>query len=222
MKKTLLVLLVLVMMTSLLAPLAAADAGAPSREDMRGHGDIAVPKKESWLPAYETRYVFSSGGVASFLFKAPKPEDRFYFADILDGTELTVLAEENDFYLVKFGKRGLGWISTGETAEDKAMLESIPDLKEGSWIYRRGEGESNTFAVRFGEKRQAELLCAADGARGSSGWILSQRRVWLDNKYFIWDGGKFVSRDEYWSPEGLIRYTIEPDAEGLYDRLAGK
>ena len=57
MKKFLTIFLALVLMMSLFAPIAAADNadGKPSREDMRGHGDIAVPRKDSWLPAYETR-----------------------------------------------------------------------------------------------------------------------------------------------------------------------
>lgn len=227
MKKMLLILLVLVMLTSLFAPLAAADDGAPSRADMRGHGEIAVPKKDSWLPAYETRYVCSSGGVAAFLFKAPKLKDKMIIDNVLEGTELTVLAKETDtknnvdFYLVKMPFNRLGWICVGQTAEDTALLDSVPDLSEGSWIYSRGEGEKNSFAVRFGEKRRATLLRASDGARLGSGWILSERRVRLDDKYFIWDGEKFVSRDEYKGAEGKIRYTITRDTEGLYDKLAG-
>lgn len=227
MKKMLLILLVLVMLTSLFAPLAAADDGAPSRADMRGHGEIAVPKKDSWLPAYETRYVCSSGGVAAFLFKAPKLKDKLIIGNVLEGTELTLLAKETDtknkvdFYLVKMAPNRLGWICVGQTAEDTALLDSVPELSEGSWIYSRGEGDANRFAVQFGEKRRATLLRVSDGARIGSGWILSERRVFLDNKYFIWDGEQFVSRDEYKSAEGRIRYTITRDTEGLYDKLAG-
>lgn len=227
MKKILPILLVLVMVMSLFAPIAAADnSGAPSREDMRGHGDIAVPKQDSWLPAYETRYVCSTGGVGAYLFKAPKLDMDLYFEDVLEGTELTLLAKETDtknkvdFYLVKMSGRRLGWICVGQTAEDNSLVESVPDLSEGTWILSKGEGEKNTFAVQFGPKRQATLLRASDGARLRAGWILSMRRVRVDDINLVWDGEQFVSQYEYTTAQGKIRYTLTPDTEGLYDSLS--
>lgn len=228
MKKILPLFLALVLVMSLFAPAALADnGGAPSREDMRGHGDIAVPAAGSWLNSYETRYVCSSGGVAAFLFKAPVLDMDLYFDDVLEGTELTVLAKQSDkrgyeFYLVKMADRRVGWICVGQTAEDTALLDSVPELTEGSWLLKMGEGEKNTFAVQFGPKRSATMLRASDGAKLLSGWILSGRRVLLDGKYFIWDGESFVSRDEFQTVQGNIRFTVEPDAEGLFDRLAAK
>lgn len=221
MKKTLLIFLALVLLASLFTPLAAADSGAPGPDDIKGYGDIVPPKKGSWLPDYETRYVCASGGVAAFLFTEAKLDTKLVFDNVLEGTELTLLAKENEFYLVKLADRRVGWICIGQTAEDTSLLDSVPDLSEGSWIYRRGEGERNSFAVRFGEKRKATMLRSSDGARIGSSWTLSGRRVRLDNKYFIWDGEQFVSRDEYKSAEGRIRYTITADTEGLYDKLAG-
>ena len=221
MKRVLMIVLVAVMLAGCLAPMAMAETpeGSPGREDMRGHGEIAVPKKVSWLPAYETRYVCASGGVAAFLFTAPKLDMDLRFDDVLEGTELTLLAEENGFYLVKFGRRGLGWICKEMTAEDTALLVSVPDLREGVWVLSMGEGEKNTFAVKFGEKRSAMLIRPCDGAKLRSGWILSGRRVWLNEQYFIWDGENFVSRDEYLTGTGLVRYTIKPDAEGIGSAL---
>ena len=210
MKRVLSLLLAVMLLAVCLTPAVMAEGG-PSREDMRGFGDIAVPKSGSWLPAYETRYVCSSGGVASFLFKAPKLDMELYFDDVLEGTELTVLAKENDFYLVKMAGHRLGWICVGQTAENNDLLESVPELKEGTWTYRMGEGEKNTFTVAFGEKRSAELTRQSDGAKIRSGWILSGRRVWVNERYFIWDGEQFVSRDEYWTPQGMTRFTITLD-----------
>ena len=149
MKKVLSLLLAVMLLAVCLVPAVMAEGG-PSREDMRGFGDIAVPKSGSWLPDYETRYVCSSGGVAAFLFKAPKLDMELYFDDVLEGTELTVLAKENEFYLVKMSGHRLGW-------------------------------------------------------------ILSGRRVWVNERYFIWDGEQFVSRDEYWTPQGMTRFTITLD-----------
>ena len=227
MKKFLTIFLALVLMMSLFAPIAAADngSGAPSREDMRGHGDIAVPRKDSWLPAYETRYVCASGGVAAFLFTAPVLDMDLHFDDVLEGTELTLLAKQSDrngceFYLVKMADRRLAWICAGQTAEDTKLLDSVPDLTEGSWILNKGEGEKNSFAVQFGPKRSATLRRVSDGARIGSGWILSGRRVWVDEKYFIWDGEQFVSRDEFQTGQGKIRFTLTRDTEGVYDKLS--
>ena len=227
MKKFLPILLALVLTFSLFTPLAAADdSGAPSREDLRGHGDITRPQEDSWLSAYETRYVCASGGVAAFLFKAPKMDMDLKFDNVLEGTELTLLAKETDtkndveFYLVKLEDRRVGWICVSQTAEDLTLLESVPDLGEGSWILQKGEGEKNGFAVSFGAQRQATMLRLSDGARLRSGWILSGRRLRVDEKYFIWDGEQFVSQSEFTTPQGKIRYTVTADTEGLYDQLA--
>ena len=209
MKKILPLFLALVLVMSLFAPAALADnGGAPSREDMRGHGDIAVPAAGSWLNSYETRYVCSSGGVAAFLFKAPVLDMDLYFDDVLEGTELTLLAEENGFYLAKMPGHRLGWICVGQTSEDTSLLDSVPDLSEGSWIYRMGEGEKNTFSVTFGPKRIATLERQSDGARVSSGWVLSGRRLWLNDRYFVWDGENFVSVVEFWTPQGKTHFTV--------------
>lgn len=222
MKRILCALLAVVLMAACFAPVVAAEgSGSPSREDIRGHGDIAVPHKDSWLSSYETRYVCASGGVAAFLFKAPEVDmDELYFDDVLEGTELTLLAEENGFYLVKFGKRGLGWIGKGQTAEDTSLLDSVPQLEGSSWLYKLGEGEGNGYAVKFGAKRSASAIPQSGGVHFAWSWVLSGRRVLLDGKYFIWDGEKFVSRDEYLTPQGMVRFTLVPDAEGLYDKLS--
>ena len=212
MKRLLVILLVLVMMVGVLAPAAAAEnSGSPSREDMRGHGDIAVPKQDSWLSSYETRYVCSSGGVAAFLFRAPKLDMELHFDDVLEGTELTLLAKENDFYLVKLADRRVGWISVGQTAEDRSLLDSVPDLKDGSWILCKGEGDRNCFRIEFGADRSAKLVRVSDGARIRTGWILSGRRLRLEDRYFIWDGEQFVSRDEFTTPQGALHYTVSPE-----------
>ena len=211
MKKVLSLMLAVLLLVVCLAPIAAADndsEGKPSREDMRGFGDIAVPRQESWLDSYQTRYVCSSGGVAAFLVKAPKRDMELYFADVAEGTELTLLAEQNGFYLVKMDGHRLGWICVGQTSEDTALLDSVPDLSEGKWTYRMGEGEKSTYSVEFGPKRIAMLERQSDGARVSSGWVLSGRRLWLNDRYFIWDGENFVSTLEYWTPQGMTHFTV--------------
>ncbi len=226
MKKVLSLLLAVLLLTTCLAPLAAAEEGGPGREDIRGHGDITPPSKGCWLPSYETRYVCSSGGVAAFLYKAPKLDNSLVFDNVLEGTELTLLAKEIDmktdvvFYLVKMADRRVGWICEGQTAEDTSLLDSVPELKDGSWILTLGEGDKNTFAVKFGEKRSAVLYRLSDGRRFTSNWVLSCRRVWIKEKYLTWDGEQFVSRTTYQTKNGAAHFTLTADTEGVYDKLA--
>ena len=225
MKKLLPLFLAVVLVFACLAPIAAAEGtpeGAPSREDMRGFGEIAVPSRDAWLDSYQTRYVFSTGGVGAYLFKAPKLDMELYFADVAEGTELTLLAEQNGFYLAKMPGHRLGWICVGQTAEDRALLDSVPDLSEGTWILNLGEGEKNTFAVKFEPKqRLATILRESDGARLETGWVLSGRRVLITERSFVWDGEQFVTWQEFWTPQGMKQLTLSRDTEGLYDKLAG-
>ena len=93
-------------------------------------------------------------------------------------------------------------------------------MEDSCWIYSCGEGERNTFAVKFNGK-WADFYRQSDGAHIKQSWVLSMRRVLLNGQYFIWDGEQFTSRDEYKTPGGKIRYTITPDTEGLYEKLAG-
>ena len=116
-------------------------------------------------------------------------------------SKLTLLAEENGFYLIKTADRRLGWIGKGQTAEDTSLLESLPELEDSCWIYSCGEGERNTFAVKFNGK-WADIYRASDGAHGRQTFVLSMRRVLLNGQYFIWDGEQFTSRDEYKTPGG--------------------
>ena len=225
MKKMLLLLLALALLMSCLAPIAAADnatEGQPSRADMHGHGSIAVPKRESWLEHYETRYVCTSGGVAAYFFTAPRLyEQDLIFDQVYEGTELTLLAEENNFYLAKTEYGGLGWICVGMTAETRELLDSVPQLQDSCWILQMGEGKDNSYALKFGAKRIANVRIVSNGREDVWNWTLTSRRVWLDGRYYVWDGEQFVSRDLYDAPDGSrIRYTIRPDTEGQFDKLS--
>ena len=199
-------------------PAPAVPEGAPSREDIRGHADIAVPKSESWLSAYEIRYVCATGGVAAFLRKAPTTESE-EFDSVLEGTELTVLARENGFCLVKTPDKRVGWMGEGVTATDTALLDSLPELGESYWILTKGEGEQNKYACRLGADRRVSAVRFSDGKHYAWNWALSMRRVQIDGIYYVWNGEMFVSRDKYDSPEGKVNYYIIPDPDMSYDQL---
>lgn len=192
----------------------------PSREDMRGHGKIAVPKDESWLPSYGTRYVCSHGGVAAFLYTAPVTAST-QFDNVIEGTELTLLAKENEFYLVKTPDGRVGWVGEAQTAEDTHLLDSVPSLDGSFWIYHKGPGDENSYAVQFSANRRVAGVRLSDGKRFATDWTLSMRRVKFDGIYFAWDGEQFLSRDEFSTPEGKMHYSIVPDAERLYEQLTG-
>ena len=78
----------------------------------------------------------------------------------------------------------------------------------GEWILCKGEGDRNSFSVEFGSNRAATLTRVSDGGHIRTSWILSGRRLRLDNAYYIWDGEQFVSRDEYTTVQGKLHYTV--------------
>ena len=143
------------------------------------------------------------------------------FDNVIEGTPLTLLARENEFYLVKTEDGRVGWVGEIQTAEDTHLLDSVPSFDGTYWIYHKGAGDENSYACLFSANRRAAGARISDGKRFASDWTLSMRRVKFDGLYFAWNGEEFVSRDEFDTPEGKIRYTISPDAEQLYDRLAG-
>lgn len=214
MKKLVSLLLAVLMLAVLFAPAAMADGG-PSRADMRGYGDIYVPADEDWLSEYGTGYVCTSGGVAAFLFRAPSLESE-KFDTALEGMELTLLARRNDFYLIKTPDKRVGWICAGCTSDNTDLVDSVPEIEGTVWVVHRGDDGKNDLVVRFNEKRMADVYYVSNGAHLRTGWILSIRRVLIDDTYYVWDGEQFVSRDEFRGPDGsMIHYTVTPDTDNL-------
>ena len=132
------------------------------------------------------------------------------------GMELTLLARRNDFYLIKTPDKRVGWICVGCTSDNTDLVDSVPEIEGTVWVVHRGDDGKNDLVVRFNEKRMADVYYVSNGAHLRTGWILSIRRVLIDDTYYVWDGEQFVSRDEFRGPDGsMIRYTVTPDTDNL-------
>ena len=194
MKKVLPLFLALVLLSACFAPLAAADSG-------------------------ETRYVCSGGGVAAYLFSEPKLGQPDLIVDtVCEGAELTVLAERGEFYRVRIADGRCGWICKSQTAETRELLDSVPELIGSCWIYETGEGDQNTYAIRFDSRRFAEVMRVSKGAPVRWEWTISSRRVWIDGNYFVWDGEQFVPNLDL-ATSTKSGLSLRPDTEGLFDKL---
>ena len=81
----------------------------PGPDDLLGADSrIIEPDEYAWLDAYETKYVASGGGYGIYLRYGPSL-DYQKFDTILDGTSVTVLAEQNGYSLVIAPGRKIGW-----------------------------------------------------------------------------------------------------------------
>ena len=182
---------------------------APGPNDIKDVKNVQPPKSSSWLPTAEPRYVCATGGVAAYLFAGPSVESE-KLDTVLDGTELTLLANESSHYLVKVSDGRVGWVGAGQVAKDRSLLDSLPDLAGSYWIYTK-DGETGSYAIKFLTKASAAAARLSDGKKSSWSCVLSMRRLKIDGAYFVWDGEKFLSRQGY---------TITPDASRTYDLYA--
>lgn len=166
---------------------------APGPSDMAGHNNIKAPQNSSWLPARETRYVCARGGVAAMLFPEAliEPKTDRKIADILDGTELTILAFENNHYLVKLSDGRLGWMGMSQVGETN-LLSTVPQLAGSYWVYTKGAGEANTFACKFESASKIIGFRLSDGKQMTWDCRLSARRLTIDGMKLIWDGEQFA------------------------------
>lgn len=83
--------------------------GHPNVADLEGCNENLVhPDAENWLQGYETKYVKSTRGNCIYLRYGPSL-DYDYFKKINDNVEVTVLARQNGFSLVKVTDGVAGW-----------------------------------------------------------------------------------------------------------------
>ena len=116
-------------------------APTPNASDLDGHSNIEKPKE--YLPAYETQYVKSSGGYAIFLSSDVARTQ--HFDTVLDATEVTVIARQDESALIIVDDGRVGW-ATASMLEDAPTalyapghkdLYDYPDVespKDGNWL----------------------------------------------------------------------------------------
>ena len=83
----------------------------PGPEDLKGYTDIKAPN-DSWLLDYEVKYVKTKYGNSAYLRNAPDNSAIERSKTVKEGEEVTVLARENGFSLVKTKDERLGWVKS--------------------------------------------------------------------------------------------------------------
>lgn len=84
---------------------------APGPDDIWGCNENVVYPNGTWLSNYETKYVKTKHGVRAYLRYEPK-EDSDYYSYVYERDEVTVLARQNGYSLVKTTDGMAGWVTS--------------------------------------------------------------------------------------------------------------
>ena len=86
--------------------------GTPCSDDLQGCNQwIQYPQWYSWLDSYETRYLKTRHGVRAYLRYGPD-ENSGYYDYVYEGAQVTVLARENGYSLIKTSDGMAGWVTS--------------------------------------------------------------------------------------------------------------
>jgi len=133
----------ILLIAAMILPMTAfADNGKPGAEDMEGANRMVVaPKDGSWLDEYKTAYIYAPGhGRCAYTYVNSRGSR---WNTVTQGTEVTLLAYERNYYLVKAEDGRVFWINDGvlcdhvvapgRTKSDNAEVDangpSLNDLK---------------------------------------------------------------------------------------------
>jgi len=135
MKKTLRALAALAFALALITALAVpAFAEGPGAADIAATGDdriIAMPREDSYLSSYETRYVDVGLKHSDYAHVQPGTvKDEVYMPFVYHGERVTVLAEQNGYscilYRTNLGERHAAWVRSEVLSADfPGRTESI-------------------------------------------------------------------------------------------------
>ena len=140
-----LLLIVILALCGGIAAEAAAPEQAPafvsSRQYKPGKGDmkgcdkgVVTPKSGSWLSKYEYKVVQGTKKNSKGIILRQAPSDHYirnqynYLGTLYNGTEVTVLARQNGFSLVKVKPGQVGWVPSKGLVDKKA--ETKPAAEE--------------------------------------------------------------------------------------------
>lgn len=90
---------------------SAASAGKPGPADLAGQDGVALPSN-GWLESYETKHVKGTSSGKAYLRWEPSQEGRQYKRYVAEGEEVTVLAREGEYSLVKTKDGRAGWVTS--------------------------------------------------------------------------------------------------------------
>ena len=84
----------------------------PGPDDLRGcNTGIEYPYSYNWLDSYETKYLRTRHGVRAYLRYEPSA-DSGHYDYVYEGAQVTVLARENGYSLVKTNDGMAGWVTS--------------------------------------------------------------------------------------------------------------
>lgn len=84
----------------------------PGPDDLQGCNEqVAYPDDDCWIGSYETKYLKTRHGVRAYLRYGPY-EDSGYYSYVYEQAEVTVLARQNGYSLVKTTDGNAGWVTS--------------------------------------------------------------------------------------------------------------
>lgn len=203
------------------APLTVPTAApnGPNTADLAGHPKVEEPRAGAWLPDYgKVRYVEASGGVSIYLI--PEPRSSKHFDEVADDVQVTVLAEQDGYSLVRTADGRVGWVTGKFLVKDSERISRIPDLDNTYWTYYDG-------SVFYDCKIVGKTLYGYNTDTGEpvEEKVLTQgRRLKIFGVHFVWNGSGFTGssgKKLYTDTECMYDFTcVSPDDEDYLDWAA--
>ena len=213
MRKLLAVLCVLALMASL--PVLAFAAGGPGPEDIVATGDdkkIVMPDADSYLSEYKDMYISAAKYLSLSGYSEPREGIQRPRAVVFHGTRVTVLAEQDGFYCVRYRTADLAtvcaWIPARFLSETyPGTVQTIGSDKGGS--IAQGDHSVSWSWGRF-PGTGGRYLLLAEPCENCTGFTLDYQVISKEKKAEYADGfGKrnvYIHNGEQWVKVGSFDY----------------
>lgn len=201
------------------APLAAAEEptaavrGLEKLQTANNWKNIVLPKDESWLDEWKTLYARKAWYAPSLYVECmPGVNSGYYQPFLFEGTEVTVLAEENDMSCILYRgenyKLYAGWIQSIRLLDDfPGALCEIGDRREGDFdtLHEVTERWSGCWLPTT----EQPYTVLGETVRNCVGFTLDYQLIAENTgaKWMLWGlRSLWVSDGENWTPVGAFPY----------------
>ncbi len=184
----------------------------PGKKDMEGcDKGVVTPDKGSWLKDYEYKVVQATKKNSKGIILRQAPSDHYirnqynYLGVLYNGTEVTVLARQNGFSLVKVKPGQVGWVpSKGLADKPAAALEptAAPEPGEDD----EGSDPDSSFAEPTAPTSKAPRLSGKPGKKDMAG---------CDAGVVTPDGSNWLKKYEY-----KVVQSTKKNSQGIILRQA--
>ena len=177
--------------------------GKPGKDDMKGcDKGVVTPDKGSWLSDYEYKVVQGTKKNSKGIILRQAPSEHYirneynYLGVLYNGTEVTVLARQNGFSLVKVKPGQVGWVPSkglvdkadSKSSSDKEKDKSKDRTEAGEGI--NDDGNPITAAPRLSGKPGKKDMDGCD-----KGVVTPDKGSWLSKyEYRVVQGTKKSSK----------------------------